>query len=197
VQSELRIGRLGRSRLDPLFHAALVHAEVLGGLFGSRLNRVLREEKGYTYGAAAGFEFRRGRGPFTARTAVESSVTALALVEARRQLSSLVTDPASGDELRAARQYLRGTFPLRFGTASAVAGAVIGLAANGLTTDELDRFQSSIEAVSPDEVGRVATELEAERERIVVVGDAALVADPLRAAGFAVEVRSELSEGVA
>jgi len=197
VQSELRIGRLGRSRLDPLFHAALVHAEVLGGLFGSRLNRVLREEKGYTYGAAAGFEFRRGRGPFTARTAVESSVTALALVEARRQLSSLVTDPASGDELRAARQYLRGTFPLRFGTASAVAGAVIGLAANGLTTDELDRFQSSIETVSPDEVGRVATELEAERERIVVVGDAALVADPLRAAGFAVEVRSELSEGVA
>ena len=43
VQSELRIGRLGRSRLNPLFHAALVHSEILGGLFGSRLNRVLRE----------------------------------------------------------------------------------------------------------------------------------------------------------
>ena len=83
VQSELRIGKVGRSRLDPLFYAALIHSEVLGGLFGSRLNRVLREEKGYTYGAAAGFEFRRGRGPFTARTAVESSVTAPALVEAR------------------------------------------------------------------------------------------------------------------
>ena len=195
VQSELRIGRLGRSRLDPLFHAALVHSEILGGLFGSRLNRVLREEKGYTYGAAAGFEFRRGRGPFTARTAVESSVTAAALVEARTQLGSLATDPATEEELTAARQYLRGTFPLRFGTASAVAGAVTALVVNDLAADELDKFQSSVELVPAAAVAQVAEELSAERERIVVVGDAASIEAPLRDAGFAVEVRSEPVKG--
>lgn len=193
VQSELRVGRLGRSRLDPLFYAALVHSEVLGGLFGSRLNRVLREEKGYTYGAAAGFEFRRGRGPFTARTAVESSVTAEALVEARTQLGSLATHPATDEELAAARQYLRGTFPLRFGTPSAVAGAVAALVANGLAADDLDRFQASVDAVTDSEVAQVATELSAERERIVVVGDAISIERRLRDAGFAVEVRSEVS----
>lgn len=191
VQSELRIGRLGRSRLDPLFYAALVHAEILGGLFGSRLNRVLREEKGYTYGAAAGFEFRRGRGPFTARTAVESSVTAAALVEARTQLGSLATAPATEEELAAARQYLRGTFPLRFGTPSAVASAVTALVANDLAADELDRFQTSVDAVPANAVAQVAEGLEAERERIVIVGDAATIEAPLRDAGFAVEVRSE------
>jgi len=195
VQSELRIGRLGRSRHDPLFHAALVHAEILGGLFGSRLNRVLREEKGYTYGAAAGFDFRRGRGPFAARTAVESSVTAPALVEARKQLGSLATDPATEDELTAARQYLRGTFPLRFGTPSAVAGAVSALVGNDLPVAELDRFQSSVESVSAAAVAQVAADLTVERERIVVVGDAASVAAPLRDAGFAVDVRSEPSKG--
>ena len=165
---------------------------MLGGLFGSRLNRVLREEKGYTYGAAAGFEFRRGRGPFTARTAVESSVTAPALVEARAQIASMTPQPPSDDELNAARQYLRGTFPLRFGSASPVAGAVAGLVAVGLEPSELDRFQSAIDAVRGDEVARVAAALDAETERIVVVGDAATVATPLRDAGFAVEVRGDV-----
>lgn len=191
VQSELRVGRLGRSRLDPLFHAALIHAEILGGLFGSRLNRVLREEKGYTYGAAAGFDFRRARGPFTARTAVETSVTRDALIEARRQLESFHSSPATEEELTAARQYLRGTFPLRFGNAPAVASAVTALVASGLGVDELDRFQSAVDAVPASDVARVAEDLAAERERIVVVGDARAIDAPLRDAGFAVEVRHE------
>lgn len=191
VQSELRIGKLGRSRRDPLFYAALIHSEVLGGLFGSRLNRVLREEKGYTYGAAAGFEFRRGRGPFTARTAVESSVTAAALVEARAQISSMTERPASVEELAAARQYLRGTFPLRFGAAAPVAAAVAGLVAVGLEPAELDRFQASIDSVDDAEVARVAHDLDGEPERIVVVGDASTIASPLRDAGFSVEIRGE------
>ena len=191
VQSELRIGKLGRSRRDPLFYAALIHSEVLGGLFGSRLNRVLREEKGYTYGAAAGFEFRRGRGPFTARTAVESSVTAAALVEARAQISSMIERPASVEELAAARQYLRGTFPLRFGAAAPVAAAVAGLVAVGLEPTELDRFQASIDSVDDAEVARVAHDLDGEPERIVVVGDASTIASPLRDAGFSVEIRGE------
>ena len=189
VQSELRIGRLGRSRLDAGFHAALVHSEIVGGLFGSRLNRVLREEKGYTYGAAAGFDFRRGRGPFVARTAVETSVTAAALVEARRQLSSPLRDAPSDEELDGARRYLIGTFPLRFGAAPPVAAAASGLTAIGLELAELDRYRDAVAAVDRAAVVRIAEELEAETERIVVVGDAAAVRAPLEAEGFAVEVQ--------
>ena len=48
---------------------------ILGGLFNSRLNMKLREEKGYTYGAGAGFDMRRGAGPFAARAAVNTEVT--------------------------------------------------------------------------------------------------------------------------
>jgi zinc protease len=116
-------------------------------------------------------------------------------MEARTQLGSLATDPATEEELAAARQYLRGTFPLRFGTPSAVTGAVTALVANDLAVEEMDRFQSSVEAVQPRAVAQVAEGLAAERERIVVVGDAASVEAPLRDAGFAVEVRSEPVQG--
>ena len=190
VQSELRIGRVGRSRLDPSFHAAVVLSEIVGGLFGSRLNRVLREEKGYTYGAAAGFDFRRGRGPFTARTAVETSVTVPALIEARRQLSSPLSEPPTDEELDGARRYLIGTFPLRFGAAPPVAAAASGLLAIGLDLDQLDHYRDAVAAVDRAAVVRVAEELEAATERIVIVGDAQVVRGPLEAAGFEVEVRS-------
>ena len=62
VQSEIRIGHPGLPRRHPDYHAVSVMGAILGGLFNSRLNMNLREEKGYTYGASAGFDMRRGRG---------------------------------------------------------------------------------------------------------------------------------------
>ena len=63
---------------------------ILGGLFNSRLNMKLREEKGYTYGAGAGFDMRRGAGPFAARAAVNTEVTVPAIVD---MLAELDADP--------------------------------------------------------------------------------------------------------
>ena len=60
VQTEIRIGHRGLPRLHPDYHAVAVMSAILGGLFNSRLNMKLREEKGYTYGAGAGFDLRRG-----------------------------------------------------------------------------------------------------------------------------------------
>ena len=59
VQTEIRIGHRGLPRRIPDFHAVSVMSAILGGLFNSRLNMKLREEKGYTYGAGAGFDMRR------------------------------------------------------------------------------------------------------------------------------------------
>ncbi len=63
VQTEIRIGHRGLRRRIPDFHALSVMGAILGGLFNSRLNMKLREEKGYTYGASAGFDLRRAVGP--------------------------------------------------------------------------------------------------------------------------------------
>ena len=52
------------ARLTPDYHALVVLNTILGGQFVSRLNMNLREDKGYTYGARTGFDFRRAPGPF-------------------------------------------------------------------------------------------------------------------------------------
>src|SRR5918992_1207584 len=64
AQSELRIGHLTTTRDTPDYPGLLVLNAVLGGQFVSRVNLKLREEKGYTYGARTGFDWRRGISPF-------------------------------------------------------------------------------------------------------------------------------------
>lgn len=194
VQSEIRIGRIGRSRLDPNHYAALVYAEIIGGLFGSRLNRVLREEKGYTYGAGARFDLRRGRGPFMAGTAVETGVTAAALAEARRQLETMQSAPPTDEELTEARDYLCGTFPLRFGTATPVASMAAALAVLGLSPDEPDHFREGVAAVDRAAIALIADELAGSAEKIIIVGDAAAITGPLESEGFTVHVEADPAE---
>jgi len=87
---------------------------ILGGLFNSRLNMKLREEKGYTYGASAGFDFRRHAGPFAARAAVNTEATIPALTDLLAELRAIRDAVPTEAEMRAARDYLVGVFPLRF-----------------------------------------------------------------------------------
>jgi predicted Zn-dependent peptidase len=172
VQTEIRIGHPGLSRRTPDFYPVTVMGAILGGLFNSRLNMNLREEKGYTYGASAGFDLRRARGPFTARAAVNTEATIPALHEFLLELDRIRDSAVTDAELRAARDYLVGVFPLRFETPGPVAGSLAGLFVHGLPDDELARYRSEIEAVTADDVLRVAREhIRPDRAAIVLVGD--------------------------
>jgi zinc protease len=172
VQTEIRIGHPGLERRHPDFHAVSVMSMILGGLFNSRLNRNLREEKGYTYGASAGFDLRRARGPFSARAAVNTEATVPALREFFVELDRIRETPVGEDELRAARDFLVGVFPLRFETPGPVAGSLAGLFVHRLPHDELARYREAIEAVSIEDVQRVAQEhIHPEQAAVVLVGD--------------------------
>ncbi len=81
VQSILVCGHPGPRRDIPDYVAMTTMAMVLGGMFTSRLNLKLREEKGYAYGAFGGFDTRRDGGVFVARAAVQSEVTVPALAD--------------------------------------------------------------------------------------------------------------------
>jgi len=173
VQTEIRIGRPGLPRRIPDFHAVSVMSAILGGLFDSRLNRKLREEKGYTYGAGAGFDLRRAAGPFAARAAVHTAVTLPAIEDTLAELRRMRDEPVSEAEGRTARDFLIGVFPLRFETAGAVVGALTGLVVHDLPDDELATYRPRIEAVSTADVAAAAgRHLDVERMAIVLVGDA-------------------------
>lgn len=185
VQTEIRIGHPGLPRRIADFHAVGVMSAILGGLFNSRLNMQLREAKGYTYGAGAGFDLRRGAGPFTARAAVNTEVTVPAIVDTLAELDRMRAEPVSETELAAARDFLVGVFPLRFETPGAVAGALTGLAVHGLPLDELVRYRERIEAVDVAAVSAAARQhLHVEDASIVLVGDADAFGAELEAAGL-------------
>jgi predicted Zn-dependent peptidase len=184
VQSEIRIGHRGLPRRIPDFHAVSVMSAILGGLFNSRLNMNLREDKGYTYGAGAGFDLRRGAGPFSARAAVNTEVTVPAITETLKELARMRDEAVTDAELRAARDFLVGVFPLRFETAGAVVGALAGLVVHDLGIEELIGYRSAIEGVSTADVAAAArAHLLLDAAAIVVVGDADAFGPALEAAG--------------
>ena len=185
VQSELRVGQVGIDRADPRFFRALVMSTLLGGMFWSRLNRRLREELGYTYGARAGFDPRRSAGPFLASAAVQTEVTVAAIRELLGLVEGIREAPPADRELREAKDFLIGIFPLRFETTGGLASAIEPLAVYGLADDYWQTYRAHIEAVSTDDVHRTAREL-IEPDRLVVLlsGDAATLRDPLGDAAF-------------
>jgi zinc protease len=172
VQTEIRIGHPALPRRHPDFHAVSVMSAILGGLFNSRLNMNLREEKGYTYGAGAGFDLRRARGPFAARAAVNTDATVPAVGEFLIELDRIREAPVAETELHAARDFLVGVFPLRFETPGPVAGSLAGLFVHDLPDDELARYRAAVEAVTVADVQRVArAHIHPEASAIVLVGD--------------------------
>ncbi len=197
VQSEIRIGHMGLARRSPDFHAVSVMSMILGGLFNSRLNRKLREEKGYTYGARSVFDFRRGAGPFVVSAPVRTDATAPAVADALAEISQIREAPVSEAEIRAAKDYLIGVFPFRFQTPGPVVGAIGDLIARDLPDDELARYRPAIEAVSAADVQRVAQlHIDPERLAVVIVGDAEAIRADLEAAGLGdVDVIRDLNGG--
>ena len=174
---------------------------ILGGLFNSRLNMKLREEKGYTYGAGAGFDLRRGAGPFAARAAVNTEVTVPAILDTLAELTRMRDAPVAAAELAAARDFLIGVFPLRFETAGAVVGALGGLAVHGLRRRRARRLSGEHRGRRRRRRrgGGRATHLHVDDAAIVLVGDADAFGAELEAAGLGPIVieRDEVAEAPA
>jgi len=157
----------------------------------------LREEKGYTYGAGAGFDLRRAAGPFSARAAVNTEVTVPAVQDFVAELDRIRDSDVTAAELAAARDFLVGVFPLRFETPGPIVGALSGLFVHELPDDELARYRSAIEAVTVADVREAATRrIDPSRMAIVLVGDADAFGKDIEAAGFG-PVYVERDEGPA
>jgi zinc protease len=191
VQSEVRIGHVGVPRHHDDYYPLIVMNAILGGAFTSRLNLNLREKHGFTYGVRSGFSFRRAAGPFVIQTAVASDVTARAVEETLRELGG-IREGVADDEVRSASDFLAGTLPLEMQTTQQLAARVAELHTFELPADYFEGFGQQLRAVTADDVLRVAREhLLLDRLAIVVVGNAAVVADDLTALGVGDVVRHD------
>jgi zinc protease len=185
-QSEIRVGHVGLPRRHPDFFPTLVMNAVLGGLFGSRINLNLREEHGYTYGASSYYDWRKGPGPFVISTAVQSDVTAAALGEIFLEIQRIRDKEVSAEELSLATDYLQGVFPIRYETTSSIASALASLVIYELPADYYDTYRGNIGKVSTADVLAAAkAHIHPDELQTVIVGDAVVIAEPLRNANTA------------
>lgn len=185
VQSELRIGQPGVPRATAEYPALVVANAVLGGTFTSRLNLNLREQRGFTYGVRSRFAFRRGPGPFTVSTAVDTDVTAEAVREAVSEVTRYVDEGPTEAELAAVRDYIAGVFPLRLETTGQVASRVAELLIYDLPDDAWTRYREEIRGVEVETAHRAfARAVDPGALTVVVVGDADRVRAPLEELGL-------------
>ena len=181
AQSELRIGHLSIGRNTPDYPALLVMNAVLGGQFVSRVNLKLREEKGYTYGARTGFDWRRGASPFSLQASVHTAATADSIRDSLAELEAIRgSRPVSEAELGLAKASLTRGYPRGFETAQQVARSVAQLALYGLPDTYFSGFVPNANAVGVQDVTEAAARyLDPARLTTLIVGDLAVVGPSL------------------
>jgi len=186
VQSVINVGRHWVDRRDPRYMATLVGNHLLGEDFLSRLNKNLREDHGYTYGAGSAFDFRRGKSIWHVSSSVRADATAPALREILKELDALAdVRPITADEIDKARSARARSYPEGFESPSGIATALAEIAEFGLPADYLETFLPNLERVSLAETQKSMTEVVAPAERfILVVGDRKTVEPELTKAGF-------------
>jgi len=190
-QAEIRVATVGVPYGTADHHAIIVANAILGGLFNSRINMNLREDKGWTYGARTSFGFRRGPGPFVARTAVETGVTADAFGEILGEIEKMRNETVTREELDLAQHALTLSLPLQFEGAAQITAKVARQRIYDLPGDYWEVYRDRIEAVTPDQVQEVCRRyLGPERLTLLAVTDAATVRDGLERFGT-LEVRSD------
>ena len=185
VQTEVRVGHLGIPRKHPDYMAVNLAIRILGGEGSNRLHQVLRTERSLTYGAQANFEAHKQSGDFEAETNTRSEATAEVLRLIVDEFWRLQRERVSDRELDGAKAYLTGSFPLTIETPESIAMQVVNALFYGLPLDELQNTRERVNAVTPDDVQRVAKALlRPDRLSVVLVGNAKAFASQLNAVGF-------------
>lgn len=173
TQSNVILGHLGIARDNPDYYAVSVMNYILGGGgFSSRLMDNIRDNRGLAYDVHSFFSASRYGGSFQAglQTRNESANTAIA--EVIKEVQRIRTEPVSDKELSDAKSYLTGSFPLRIDSNSKIAGFNLVVEYYGLGLDFVDRYPAIINAITKEDIERVAKKyLDPVNYVLVVVGN--------------------------
>ena len=110
MQSSIRMGKQLMTRKHPDFFTMLLLNEILGGYFGSRLMKNIREEKGLTYGISSNLALFGQAGYFVIGTDVKREFTQQTIDEIHKEIKILQTELISGSELEVVKNYMVGSF---------------------------------------------------------------------------------------
>ena len=171
VQSSIRIGRRLFTRSHPDFFKMLVTNEILGGYFGSRLMKNIREEKGFTYGISSNMPSFRHDGYFLIGTDVNKENTQQTIDEIRKEIHILQTKPVSADELETVKNYMAGEFVGSLNTPFEIADRYKVILLDTMPANFLTTYIQNIRTITATDIMETATRyLSPDSLREVIVG---------------------------
>ena len=181
AQSNIVIANSGITRTSPDYFPMMLMHTVLGANASSRLFMNLREEKGYTYGAYSNLDARRSAGTFRATAEVRTPVTGDSLKEFFYELNRIRDTQVSQKEIGDAKAYLTGVFPIRLETQEGLTDQLVQIKMLGLPNDYLEKYRDRVQAVTAEEIQRVAAEyIRPDLAAVIVVGDGASVPEQMK-----------------
>lgn len=182
VHADIRMGGFSIDRRDDRWAPLRVATHIVGGEFLSRLNRVLREERGYTYGVSMTQRPMRHGGTYAVRGSFRTDVTAAAVAETA---SILRVERFSPKEVATAIDYFSGSSALRFATAAGAVAEVTAVLGAGLDPDDIDASLRRYGSVTPEQaLAAYQDVVGAGPPSLAVVGSADELVEPLTQVGF-------------
>ena len=174
VQSEISlVNTLNLKMNDPDFFPAVIANQILGGDFNSYLNMNLREKHAWTYGARSEIGSGKYVTKFVANSAVRNAVTDSAVVEFIKEIKKIRTEKVDAEVLKNVKAGYIGRFVMNVQKPQAVARYALNIETEQLPADFYEKYIQTINAVTPDDILRVANKyFLLDNTRIVIVGKA-------------------------
>lgn len=193
VQTYLVAANHAIDRMSPDYIDVQVMNRVLGSGPSSRLFRIIREQKGYTYGVGSGFSATRYLNHFTASTSVRTEVTEPALAELLKQFGDIRDRAVPDDELADAKSAIVASFVLGLEAPDSVLSRWLEHREYGLPEDYWDTYTQKVNAVTAQDVERVAKKyVPLDNVQIIAVGDMTKIGDVLKKFGAVEEVSPDM-----
>ena len=179
TQANIVLGQRGVGRKNPDYYALQVMNYILGGGgFSSRAMDSIRNQRGLAYSVYSYFSADKGRGTFQFVMQTKNETALQAIDIAKEEIRRIRQGPVSEAELNDAKDYLTGSFPLRFDTMGKVANFLAQVEYFELGLDYTERYPDLIRKVTIDDVTRVAQKyLEPDKMITVIVGNQTIIAD--------------------
>ena len=169
-QSVARFGFGAMVRKDPDFVIAYVLNHIIGGGgFSSRLMEEVREKRGLAYSVYSYLQPFRYTAVFAGGVATKNDKIAQSLDVIKSELKRIAKDGPSAEELKDSKNYLTGSYALRFDTSAKIANQLLGIQQEDLGLDYVNKRNKLIEAVTLDDIKRVARKLLKTDDLIVII----------------------------
>lgn len=195
TQAQVRIGSRAPLFQAPEHYALVVGNAMLGEYFNSRLNGLIRDKLGLTYGIGSGFSYSKDFASFGISSATRNESVGKLIRESLKALEGMKSGPIPPEELKTAKEYLIGGFPLSTATLGAVAARWLNGTVHGLGPGYLNEFVPRVERVaSADVIAAMGANFDPRELMVVVAGDAREIEKGLAGHGLGPILRLELKE---